>query len=111
MSIVLTLPGGAVLSCRAVVFDLDGVLVDSMPAIVRQLREWASARGLEPDRVVELSHGRGNLDLVRLVAPGLDAEREARLLADREASDVEGITARPGAGQRSTRCRRPRGRS
>ncbi|MFD2467539.1 HAD-IA family hydrolase [Amycolatopsis silviterrae] len=97
MPIALTLPDGAVLSCRAVLFDLDGVLVDSMPTIVRQLREWAAGRGLEPDRVVELSHGRGNLDLVRLVAPDLDAEREARRMEEREVHDVDGITARPGA--------------
>ncbi|WP_116202773.1 HAD-IA family hydrolase [Amycolatopsis circi] len=97
MPITLNLPDGVVLSCRAVLFDLDGVLVDSMPTIVRQLRVWASGRGLEPDRVVELSHGRGNLDLLRLVAPDLDAEREARLMEDREVEDVEGITARPGA--------------
>ncbi|OXM48864.1 HAD-IA family hydrolase [Amycolatopsis alba] len=97
MPITLTLPDGAFLSCRAVLFDLDGVLVDSMPTIVAQLREWATGRGLEPDRVVEQSHGRGNLDLVRLVAPDLDAEREARLMEEREVDDVDGITARPGA--------------
>lgn len=97
MPITLTLPDGAALSCRAVLFDLDGVLVDSMPTIVRQLREWAAGRGLEPDRVVALSHGRGNLDLVRLVAPDLDAEREARLMEEREVHDVDGIVARPGA--------------
>ncbi|MEU5695795.1 HAD-IA family hydrolase [Actinosynnema sp. NPDC020468] len=92
----LALSSGDTLACRAVLFDLDGVLVDSMPTIVRHLRDWAVAHGLDADRVVELSHGRSNVDLIRVVAPFLPVEREARRMERREVDDVAGIVARPG---------------
>jgi sugar-phosphatase len=91
------LPGGASIGCRAVLFDLDGVLVDSLAVIARHLREWAISRDLDPSRVVDMSPGRTNADLVALVAPALDASAEARIMTERQVSDTSGITACPGA--------------
>ncbi|MBB6174594.1 sugar-phosphatase [Nocardiopsis mwathae] len=84
------------LHCQAVLFDLDGVLVDSMPLIHRVLRDWAAGHGLDPDHVVARSHGMRDVDLVRAVAPELDAAAEARRIARREEHDFTGI--RPVAG-------------
>lgn len=85
------------IECDAVLFDVDGVLVGSMELIERVLREWAEGAGLEPDAVVEHSHGRRDVDLIRLVAPGLDAEREARQIAEREERLFTGLREIPGA--------------
>lgn len=76
-SIMFHLPGAVRLTCGAALFDMDGVLVDSINVIERHLREWAVARGLAAERVIELSHGRTNVDVVHLVAPALDAAAEA----------------------------------
>lgn len=89
--------GGRVLTCAAVLFDLDGVLVDSAPVIERQLRSWAADHGLDGDAVVGRSHGRTDVELVRELAPHLDAGQEADLMAAREAADTDGLTECPGA--------------
>ncbi|WP_436774255.1 HAD-IA family hydrolase [Yinghuangia sp. YIM S09857] len=90
---------GAGLRCSAVLFDLDGVLVDSHPTIERILREWAIANGVDPDVAVAESQGRRDVDLVALVAPHLNAEEGARELIAREARDFDGIAALPGAAE------------
>ncbi|MBB5803138.1 sugar-phosphatase [Saccharothrix ecbatanensis] len=86
------------IECDAVLFDVDGVLVGSMELIESVLREWAADAGLEPDSVVALSHGRRDVDLIRLVAPVLDAEAEAQRIADREEHLLAGLREVPGAG-------------
>lgn len=83
--------------CTAVLFDLDGVLVDSMPLIERILRAWADLRGLDADQAVALSHGRRDIDLVRTIAPHLEAEAEARRIAEWEEQDFAGLRPVPGA--------------
>ncbi|HET8833594.1 MAG TPA: HAD-IA family hydrolase [Gemmatimonadales bacterium] len=64
--------------CSAVVFDLDGVLVDSTAYVERQWRRWASARGLRPEPFLRVCHGRRALETIRMAAPHLDAEAEVR---------------------------------
>ena len=41
-----------VVVCRALLFDLDGVLIDSTPAVARVWRQWALERGFDPAKVV-----------------------------------------------------------
>jgi sugar-phosphatase len=97
-TIKLTLPGGGqVVGCEALLLDMDGVLVDSLAVIERHLREWAMRHGLDPQHVIDVSHGRTNTELVAELAPGLDAGAEARRMVDLEITDVDGITACPGA--------------
>jgi sugar-phosphatase len=65
-----------ILSCSAVLFDLDGVLVDSAGYVERQWRDWAARRGLDPAPFLRVCHGRRALETIRMAAPGLDAETE-----------------------------------
>lgn len=85
------------LPCDAVLFDMDGVLVDSLPHIVTHLRAWAASHGLDPDAVIALSHGRTDMDLVRLVAPHLDSVSEVAAMQEQEVLSARGIPAKPGA--------------
>src|SRR5581483_11891422 len=48
--------------CAAVLFDLDGVLVDSRGAVERQWSIWAAAHGLDPPRVLHVAHGRPTVE-------------------------------------------------
>jgi mannitol-1-/sugar-/sorbitol-6-phosphatase len=62
--------------CRAILFDLDGVLVDSTRHIEQQWRNWALEKGLSPDPFLRVCHGRRALETIQLAAPELDAEAE-----------------------------------
>ena len=62
--------------CGAVLFDLDGVLVDSTRHIEEQWRRWALTKGLPPEPFLRVCHGRRALETIRLAAPDLDAEAE-----------------------------------
>jgi mannitol-1-/sugar-/sorbitol-6-phosphatase len=97
-SLTLLLEGNAAeLYCRAVLFDMDGVLVESKAVICRQLHDWAARHGLDAKHVIETSHGLTSTDLIRAVAPWLDVAQEARAMDEREISDVRGIRAGAGA--------------
>jgi sugar-phosphatase len=87
------------LVCRAILFDMDGVLVDSTACVERHWRRWAARYGLNADLILAHSHGKRSIDTLREVAAhlDLDLEREARLLEEEEAKDLEGIVALPGA--------------
>jgi sugar-phosphatase len=83
-------------SCSAILFDLDGVLLDSTRVVAQQYTRWALENGLDPVEVMKAAHGVRTLEVVRRVAPHLDAVAETRKIEDREAV-ADGIVAIPGA--------------
>jgi sugar-phosphatase len=83
--------------CDAVLFDLDGVLVDSAMCVERHWRRWAAEHSLDGDEVMGFVHGRPTVETIRLVAPHLPAEAEAARLNANEAFDTEGVVAILGA--------------
>jgi sugar-phosphatase len=84
-------------SCSAILFDLDGVLVDSTGAVDREWREWAARKGVDGDAVMAIAHGVRSYEVIRTVAPHLDVEAEVRALESREADHQEGVRVMPGA--------------
>jgi len=85
-----------IFSTKAILFDMDGVLMDSTPSVERVWRAWASAHGLDADRVAGQAHGRRSIETIRAVAPELDAETENVVVEQMEIDDKEGVTALPG---------------
>ena len=85
------------LRCRAVLFDLDGVLVDSMALVHRAWRWWAVSHGLDPGAVARAGRGGPAVETVRRAAPHLDAAREAQRISDYEADAAHEVIAFPGA--------------
>ena len=83
--------------CSAILFDLDGVLVDSTRSVERQWRIWAREQGISGDKVMAVAHGVRTIEVIRAVAPHLDAEAEVRKLESREADDRDGVVVMPGA--------------
>ncbi|MFZ0582897.1 MAG: HAD family hydrolase [Candidatus Acidiferrales bacterium] len=83
--------------CGGVLFDLDGVLADSTPAVVRVWTYWAVKHGFDPDELVHKAHGRPSITTVREYLPEGDAEAENREIERREIEDVEDVKALPGA--------------
>ncbi len=84
-------------TCSAILFDLDGVLVDSTPSVTRQWSLWAKENHIDPKKAVEIAHGRRTIESVRLLAPHLDAEAETKKIEQREVDDNEGVIVMRGA--------------
>ncbi len=74
-------------ACAAILFDLDGVLVDSTGSVDRQWRGWAREQGIDEEAVISIAHGVRSIEVIRAVAPQLDALAETRKLESREAAD------------------------
>ena len=81
----------------AILFDLDGVLVDSRECVERTWRLWAAARGLDADMVLREAHGRRTTETIASVAPHLDARDEGARIAVSEANETRGIYEIAGA--------------
>ena len=79
------------MECSGVLFDLDGVLVDSTPCVARVWRGWAVEHGFDPAEVIRLAHGRRAIETVEMLAPHLDSAAELRELERRELDDTEGL--------------------
>jgi sugar-phosphatase len=85
------------LHCAALLFDLDGVLINSTPAVARVWRRWAAEHGFDPEEVVSRAHGRPSLTTVREYLPDSDHEAENREVERREIEDLDGVVPLPGA--------------
>lgn len=85
--------------CDAVLFDLDGVLVDSRACVERHWRRWALEHDLSLDDIMCVAHGYRTVDTIRLVAPHLEAEEEAARFDARESFDADGVVRIEGAAQ------------
>jgi sugar-phosphatase len=85
------------LECRAVLFDLDGVLVDSTAYVEGQWRRWATAKGLSPEPFLRVCHGRRALETIQLAAPHLDAAAEVAAFVPDEASSDAALQPIKGA--------------
>lgn len=84
-------------TCRAILFDLDGVLVDSTGAVARVWHRWALEHGLAPERVIREAHGRRSIETIAVLTPHLDASLENQKVESLEIADQEGVVALPGA--------------
>ena len=85
--------------CDAVLFDLDGVLVDSQECVERHWRRWAAQHDVDWTAIVEVAPGRRTAETIALVAPQLNAEAEALQLSLDEAADTDGVRAVDGASE------------
>ena len=74
--------------CRGVLFDLDGVLVDSTPAVARVWAGWAHEHGFDPGEVVKKAHGRPSIATIRELLPNADHGAEDRAPAVRNGAAV-----------------------
>src|SRR6266568_2014502 len=86
-------------SCSGLLFDLDGVLVDSTPAVSRVWTRWAVAHGFEPEETVRRAHGRPSLATIRELLPNADHVAENEVVLRGEIEDTAGVVPLPGASE------------
>jgi sugar-phosphatase len=85
------------IQCKAILFDMDGTLVDSTACVEGLWGTWAAQNGVDLAYLLSISHGRRTVDTVREIAPHLDAEAEAKALELLELDARDGIVAVRGA--------------
>lgn len=85
------------LNCQAILFDLDGTLIDSTIRIQRLWVDWGSRHGIPPQSILEVMHGRRAGETISLVAPHLSVKDEVFALETDEIADMNGVTSYPGA--------------
>ncbi|HKV72542.1 MAG TPA: HAD-IA family hydrolase [Gemmatimonadales bacterium] len=83
--------------CRAVLFDLDGVLADSRRIVEGVWKAWAAEKGLDPAPFIAIAHGRRTSEILRTVAPNLDIAAETNALDRMEEFGTDGLVPIPGA--------------
>lgn len=82
----------------ALLFDMDGTLIDSVAVALRVWRGWADANGIPAEALLADMHGVRAIETVRRWAtPGMDVAREAEVVTEAEMADVDGIVPIAGA--------------
>jgi len=81
----------------AIVFDCDGVLVDSDASVASSWARWAAELGLDAHEVTNHAHGQRSADTVRSYVQPADRPRYEALIERFEVEDAPTVTAMPGA--------------
>jgi sugar-phosphatase len=85
------------LLCHAVLFDMDGVVVDSRTVVERTWRRWATRHGVDPESLLTVAHGRRTQETLQEVVPHLATAEELAWLEAAELADEDGLVQVPGA--------------
>lgn len=86
-----------IFECDAILFDLDGTLVDSNESVVEQWRRFATRHGLQLADILAVSHGRQTGETMRIVAPGIDVEEEVKRHHREEVENCDAVLPVRGA--------------
>ncbi|HVO56059.1 MAG TPA: HAD family hydrolase [Dongiaceae bacterium] len=84
------------IQCKGLLFDLDGVLVDSTPAVARVWTIWARQHGFDPEETVRKAHGRPSLTTIKELLPNADHAAENDLVEQMEVEDIGDVIPLPG---------------
>lgn len=85
------------LNCQAVLFDLDGTLVESTFFIERLWQDWGVQHGVTPQRMSEVMHGRPAVEIINIVAPHVSVHEAIHALETAEISRMDGMKTYAGA--------------
>lgn len=80
----------------AVLFDLDGTLIDSTASVARSWASWAAEHRVDP-RALEGNHGVPAAAIVAMALPPEQVPAALTRIVAIEVADVEGILVLPGA--------------
>ncbi len=81
---------------HAVLFDMDGVLINSIAADERSWWRWAEVHGMQDTFSIRSTHGRRSVDTIRALRPDLDWVAELERIENFDAEDTYGLTVYPG---------------
>ena len=87
------------LRCKAILFDMDGTLVDSTQIVESTWRWWSVRHNIPLAEVLSFSHGRPTIATLEHFLPGRDHSAEVEELSRCEETETDGILAVPGAAE------------
>ena len=87
------------IQCGGLLFDLDGVLADSTPAVARVWTIFANKHGFDPEETVRRAHGRPSIATIRELLPNANHNAENAVLERMEIEDIADVVALPGAAE------------
>jgi mannitol-1-/sugar-/sorbitol-6-phosphatase len=88
----------ASLTFGALLFDMDGTILNSIKAAERVWGAWAKRHGLDVASFLPTIHGVKTIETIRrLGLPGVDSEAEAAAITQTEMYDLDGIEPIAGA--------------
>lgn len=91
---------GIVVTAQALLFDMDGTLIDSTEAVERTWRRFAARHGLDAAEILAGAHGQRTVETVAEHAPpGTDVAAETAWLVAQDVADTRGTVALPGAAE------------
>jgi sugar-phosphatase len=79
----------------AVLFDMDGTLIDSIPVVIRSWVQWAGEMGVDPRRLAGF-HGVPARGVVEALLPAEMVDDAVARIEEIEVGDTAGITVLPG---------------
>lgn len=85
------------LNCQAILFDLDGTLIESTSYIERLWQDWGVKHGVTPQHMSEVMHGRRGVEIISIFAPHLSIQEETHALETAEMLNMDGMKAYLGA--------------
>ena len=87
------------IQCGGLLFDLDGVLADSTPAVARVWTIFANKHGFDAQETVRRAHGRPSIATIRELLPNANHNAENAVLERMEIEDIADVVALPGAAE------------
>lgn len=82
---------------KAVLFDMDGTIVDSSIPVQKAWKAWADEFGIDFAKVMAVMHGRRAIETMQMLAPHLPQPETVDRFLAAEALDLDGIVEIPGA--------------
>lgn len=79
------------------IFDVDGVVLDSIPAYQKAWAAWAREYGVDQEAIWAVAHGRRPVDIIRSVGGGLDVTAALTRFEGLIQREYESVGAHDGA--------------
>ncbi len=80
----------------AILFDIDGTLVDSTAAVIRTWTTWAAKHGIDADEVLRICHGRRTEDTLGMFLPAEELATATAEIEQWDLADMDDVRALPG---------------